>query len=116
MSESLKLDERRAAPMDAASWRAATRAVMAQFFVNGAAFSAWGVRIPDIKSRFGLSDFVLSFAMLVVAGAAIVAMGTVGRWATRAGSARALVLSGCVYAVATALIPLMPGFPALLAL
>ncbi|AOB33909.1 amino acid ABC transporter permease [Bordetella sp. H567] len=96
--------------------RAATRAVMAQFFVNGAAFAAWGVQIPDIKSRFGLSDFVLSFAMLVVAGGAIVAMGTIGRWATRVGSARALTISGVAYAVAVGLVPLMPGYAVLLGL
>lgn len=96
--------------------RAATRAVMAQFFVNGAAFAAWGVQIPDIKSRFALSDFVLSFAMLVVAGGAIIAMGPIGRWATRIGSARALTISGIVYAVTTALVPLMPDYAALLGL
>ncbi|WP_232464704.1 MFS transporter [Bordetella genomosp. 8] len=96
--------------------RATTRAVMAQFFVAGMAFACWGVQIPDIKSRFGLSDFVLSFAMLTVAGGAIIAMGTIGRWATRVGSARAMVVSGVVYAVATASIPWMPNFEILLAL
>lgn len=101
---------------DAARMRTATRAVMAQFFVNGAAFAAWGVQIPDIKSRFALSDFVLSFAMLMVAGGAIIAMGPIGRWATRVGSARALVYSGVMYALCTALIPLMPAFGVLLAL
>jgi predicted MFS family arabinose efflux permease len=74
------------------------------------------VKIPEIKSRFGLSDFVLSFTMLAVAGGAIVAMGPVGRWATRIGSARALTISGAVYAAATAMIPLMPSFTALLPL
>jgi MFS family permease len=96
--------------------RAATRAVMAQFFVNGAAFAAWGVQIPEIKSRFGLSDFVLSFAMLAVAGGAIVVMGPIGRWATRVGSRRALTISGIVCALATGLVPLMPGFGVLLPL
>jgi predicted MFS family arabinose efflux permease len=116
MSDSLKPRDAHADIRDAVSMRKTARAVMAQFFVNGAAFAAWGVQIPDIKTRFGLSDFVLSFAMLVVAGGAILAMGTVGRWAARVGSARALAVSGVIYAVATGLIPLMPSFPALLAL
>ncbi len=64
---------------------------MAQFFVNGAAFAPWGVQVPDIKSRFGLSDFMLSFAMFVGGRAGpSLRMGSIGRWATRAGSARAL--------------------------
>lgn len=117
MSESLKLERRQAAFANSArDLSRATRAVMAQFFVNGASFAAWGVQIPEIKTRFGISDFVLSFAMLAVAGGAIVAMGPVGRWATRAGSARALAISGVVYAVATGLIPFMPSYAALLPL
>jgi MFS family permease len=105
-----------AGAVGAAGMRATTRAVMAQFFVAGAAFAAWGVQIPDIKSRFGLSDFVLSFAMLTVAGGAIIAMGSIGRWATRIGSTRASTISGVVFALATALIPWMPNFEILLAL
>ncbi|MCZ3114724.1 hypothetical protein NYZ21_20015, partial [Acinetobacter baumannii] len=34
----------------------ATWATMALFFVNGATFATWGVHIPTIKARFGLSD------------------------------------------------------------
>jgi fucose permease len=117
MSESLNLDDTQAVSAhDTPAMRAATRAVMAQFFVNGAAFAAWGVQIPEIKSRFGLSDFVLSFAMLAVAGGAIVVMGPIGRWATRVGSRRALTISGVVCALATGLVPLMPGFAVLLPL
>lgn len=114
MPDSLKPDNSLNAA--AAGMRAATRSVMAQFFVNGAAFAAWGVQIPDIKSRFALSDFVLSFAMLTVACGAIVAMGPIARWATRVGSARALTISGIVYALATGLIPWMPDFEVLLGL
>jgi len=97
----------------------AARATMALFFVNGATFATWGVHIPTIKARFGLSDAVLSLAMLAVAGGAIAAMGPVGRWVARVGSARASRLSGLVYAVATTAILAMPSFalliPALIA-
>ncbi|WP_084084693.1 MULTISPECIES: MFS transporter [Cupriavidus] len=97
----------------------AAYATMALFFVNGATFATWGVHIPTIKARFGLSDAALSLAMLAVAGGAIAAMGPVGRWVARVGSARASLASGAAYALATALLLAMPDFlllvPALLA-
>ncbi|CAG9170311.1 MFS transporter [Cupriavidus pinatubonensis] len=92
----------------------ATRGTMALFFVNGATFATWGVHIPTIKARFGLSDAMLSIAMLAVAGGAIAAMGPVGRWVARVGSARASMASGLVYALATVVIVAMPDFRLLL--
>ncbi|WP_092138573.1 MFS transporter [Cupriavidus sp. YR651] len=87
---------------------------MALFFVNGATFATWGVHIPTIKARFGLSDAMLSFAMLAVAGGAILAMGPIGRWVARLGSARASMLGGIAFAVATIAILAMPAFALLL--
>ncbi|MEK7320237.1 MAG: MFS transporter, partial [Pseudomonadota bacterium] len=72
---------------------------MALFFANGATFATWGVHIPTIKARFGLSDAMLSFAMLAVAAGAIVAMGPVGRWVGRLGSARASMIGGVAFAL-----------------
>ncbi len=92
----------------------ATWGTMALFFVNGATFATWGVHIPTIKARFGLSDAMLSFAMLAVAGGAIAAMGPVGRWVARVGSARASMASGLAYALATVMILAMPDFRLLL--
>lgn len=91
----------------------ATWATMALFFVNGATFATWGVHIPTIKARFGLSDAVLSMAMLAVAFGAIVAMGPVGRWISRVGSTRACMSGGVAYGVATIAILAMPHFYAL---
>ena len=88
----------------------ATRGSMALFFVNGATFATWGVHIPTIKARFGLTDAMLSLAMLAVAGGALLAMGPVGRWVTRVGSARAATASGLVFALATVAILAMPSF------
>ncbi|MBP0622973.1 MFS transporter [Cupriavidus consociatus] len=92
---------------------------MALFFVNGATFATWGVHIPTIKARFELSDAMLSLAMLAVAGGALLAMGPVGRWVARVGSARAATASGLVFALATVAILAMPSFwwllPALVA-
>lgn len=92
----------------------ATRGTMALFFANGATFATWGVHIPTIKARFDLSDAMLSFAMLAVAGGAIVAMGPVGRWVARLGSARASMWGGVAFALLTLAILAMPSFALLL--
>ncbi|NOV25581.1 MFS transporter [Cupriavidus necator] len=108
-----------AAVLPAGQVARATRGTMALFFVNGATFATWGVHIPTIKARFGLSDAMLSLAMLAVAGGAIMAMGPIGRWVARAGSARAAMAGGLLFALATIAILAMPSFwlllPALLA-
>ena len=87
---------------------------MALFFANGATFATWGVHIPTIKARFGLSDAMLSFAMLAVAGGAILVMGPVGRWVGKMGSARASMLGGVAFACMTLAILAMPSFALLL--
>lgn len=88
---------------------------MALFFVNGATFATWGIHIPTVKARFGLSEASLSLAMFMVAAGAIVAMKFAGRWAARVGTRRASVLGGIAFGIVTALIMLMPSYPALLA-
>ena len=49
----------------------ARAATMALFFVNGATFATWGIHIPTVKARFGLSEASLSLAMFMVATGAI---------------------------------------------
>ncbi len=102
-----------AAPSPTAVSRA-TRGTMALFFANGATFATWGVHIPTIKARFELSDAMLSLAMLAVAGGAIVAMGPVGRWVARLGSARASMIGGVAFAAMTLAILAIPSFALLL--
>ncbi|MFJ3056454.1 MFS transporter [Herbaspirillum sp. NPDC087042] len=99
-----------------ARMRNATRATMAQFFVNGATFATWGVLIPSVKERFALSDAVLSLAMLAVAAGALLTMGQSGKWIARVGSATALRQVGILYAATLLLIPLAPQFWMLVAL
>ncbi|CAN5190436.1 MFS transporter [soil metagenome] len=94
--------------------KGAIPATMAQFFVNGAAFATWGVQIPVLKARFEVSDSVMSLAMLCVAGGAIVAMRSVGKWTARIGSARALTISGLLYALSLLAIAWPDRFGALL--
>lgn len=98
-----------ASRVERAAW-----ATMALFFVNGATFATWGVHIPTIKARFGLSDAALSLAMFAVAGGAILAMGPVGRWVARVGSPRACMFGGVAYAIATVAILAMPSYAWLL--
>ncbi|ATG20680.1 MFS transporter [Ralstonia mannitolilytica] len=93
----------------------ARAATMALFFVNGATFATWGIHIPTVKARFGLSEASLSLAMFMVAAGAIVAMKFAGSWAARIGTRRASVQAGVAFGVMTALIMLMPSYPALLA-
>lgn len=96
--------------------RRATWATMALFFANGATFATWGIHIPTIRERFGLSDAALSLAMFAVAGGAILVMGRLGRQVARLGSGRVSMLSGVLFALATGSILLMPSFAALLVL
>ncbi|CAJ0787130.1 Inner membrane protein YbjJ [Ralstonia mannitolilytica] len=93
----------------------ARAATMALFFVNGATFATWGIHIPTVKARFGLSEASLSLAMFMVAAGAIVAMKFAGSWAARIGTRGASVQAGVAFGVMTALIMLMPSYPALLA-
>jgi MFS family permease len=72
----------------------ARAATMAVFFANGATFATWGIHIPTVKARFGLSEASLSLAMFMVAAGAIVAMKFAGRWVARIGTRRASVRGG----------------------
>lgn len=87
---------------------------MAQFFMNGATFGTWGVQIPAIKAQLGATDAMMSIAMLCVAGGAVLAMSHIGRWVTRAGSARAMTLSSLAYAVTLLFIPMAGSLAVLL--
>ncbi len=88
---------------------------MALFFVNGATFATWGIHIPTVKARFGLSEASLSLAMFMVATGAILAMKFAGKWVARIGTRRASVQGGVAFGVMTALLMLMPSYPMLLA-
>ncbi|MCW3478386.1 MFS transporter [Neisseriaceae bacterium JH1-16] len=91
-------------------------ACMALFFASGLIYSTWGIHIPTIRERFGLSDATLSLAMFAVAGGAILAMGPVGRWVVRVGTARAVKIAAWPFALAIASLMLPPSFATLLPL
>jgi len=92
-------------------------AIMALFFGAGFTYALWGVHVPFFKEKFHFSDGELSLALFAVAGGAILAMGPLGRWIARVGSARACLWGSLVFAGSAALLPWMPTplwlFPAL---
>jgi len=92
----------------------ARAATMALFFVNGATFATWGIHIPTVKARFGLSEASLSLAMFVVAAGAILSIKFVGRWVARVGTQHASMRGGIAFSAMLALIMLMPTYPVLL--
>lgn len=82
---------------------AARFAVATGFFLSGAGFASWVVRIPAIQAGLSLSEGVLGLALLGVSAGALVAMplsgGLIARFGSRAvartamlGSALALAL------------------------
>lgn len=89
---------------------------MAVLFCNGLLYATWGVSVPALKAKFGLSEAVLAVAMAAVAIGGIATMATSGRWIAATGSGRASVRSGLLMAAVAAPILLVPCYPALLAL
>lgn len=94
----------------------ACHASMAVLFCNGLLYATWGVSVPAIKDKFGLSEGVLAAAMAAVALGGIVTMARAGRWIAAVGSGRASVQSGLLMAAAAAPVLLMSNYPALLLL
>lgn len=71
--------------------RRARLAIAAIFFVNGAAFSSWVTRIPQVKANLGLGENELGLALLGVAAGALVAMSLAGALVGRVVGSRAMV-------------------------
>lgn len=95
---------------------AARLATMAVLFCNGLLYATWGVSVPVIKDKFGMSEGMLSLAMAAVAIGGITTMAAAGRWIARVGSGRASIHSGLLMAVAAAPILLLSHYGTLLAL
>jgi MFS family permease len=58
------------------------------FACNGFLWAAWVPHIPEVKSRLGLSDAALGFALLGPALGSMISMTLIGRATTRWGSGR----------------------------
>jgi MFS family permease len=91
--------------------RAARRAVLAIFGINGFALSSWFPHIPAVQRKLDLSDGTLGLALLGTAAGALVATTASGWVIARVGSRRATrasVLALCAVLPLPALAPDLP--------
>lgn len=88
---------------------------MALFFNSGLVYASWGIQVPFVKARFGLSAALLSVALLAVAIGSIGAMTRVGHWLSGISGRKAVAMSGFAMSAMTALTLSMPSFVTLCA-
>ncbi len=93
----------------------ARAAVVAYFVLAGLSFSAWAVRIPDVKSALHLDDATLGLALLGTAAGSVVAMTTSGWTIARFGSHRVTTTAALITCAALVLPVLAPSAPLLFA-
>ena len=93
--------------------RAARRAVMAVFLLNGLALGSWFPRIPDVQRRLELGDGALGGALLGTAVGALLAMPATGLLVARWGSRRVTTASAVALCAALPLPALAPTLPLL---
>ena len=105
-----------AADLDAAGLRRSGAAVAALFFVNGATFSNWLPRIPEIRDRLGLGNAGLGATLLGGGLGGIVGALVVGKVFDRLGSRRLLTLAATALSIGMPLIAFAPNAVVLLLL
>lgn len=93
--------------------RRARAAVIAFFVLAGLSFSAWAVRIPDVKQKLALDEASLGLVLLGMAVGSIVAMTSSGWSIARFGSRRVTTVCGLLVCV-TMVPPVLAPSPALL--
>lgn len=91
-------------------------ATRTQFFSSGFIFATWGVHVPTVKAHYGLDEAQLGFAMLAAGFGALLGITRASHWIGRHGARRVAGICGTVYALLIALLIVMPGYTALLAL
>lgn len=74
------------------------------FFINGVVFAAWATNIPDIKSRFSLSEAEIGNVLLVMAVGAVIFMTFAGYLVHKFGSRIISILSALGFAASLPLI------------
>lgn len=85
------------------------RAVLALFFVNGASFSSWLPRVPEVRDRLELSLGALGVVLVGMGLGGLVSSAVGGVLVDRVGSRRASVLSSLVVAAGLPLIGEAPS-------
>ena len=76
--------------MTPAELRRSRIAVLAYFFVLGAATATWSARLPAIKAALHLSDGRLGLALFAVPAGSVVTLAVSGRIADRFGPDRVI--------------------------
>ena len=102
--------------LDAVGLRRSGAAVAALFFVNGATFSNWLPRIPEIRDRLGLGNAGLGATLLGGGLGGIVGALVVGKVFDRLGSRRLLTLAATALSIGMPLIAFAPNAVVLLLL
>lgn len=91
-------------------------AVAALFFVNGATFSNWLPRLPEIRDHLGVGNAGLGATLLGGGLGGIVGSLIVARAMDRLGSRRLLVVAATMLSIGMPLIAVVPVAPVLLVL
>ena len=106
-----------AAPtLDSPRTRHSAAAVAVLFFINGATFSNWLPRIPEIRDNLGLGNAGLGAALLGGGLGGIIGALVVGRVMDRLGSRRVLTIAATTLSIGMPLIAFAPTAVVLLVL
>jgi MFS family permease len=90
-------------------------AVLAHFFVLGAATSAWAARLPAIKSELHLSDGSLGLALFALPAGSVLTLALSGRITDRFGAVRVLRVAGLLVPAVLVCLGLARNLPLLMA-
>jgi MFS family permease len=91
-------------------------AVKIAFFVNGFILANWVSRLPRIQELYGADNGDIGVVLFSLSIGAVVAMPFAGWVIIKHGSRTISLLTAILYSAIVPLVPLMPNFPALLAL
>ncbi|WP_040670682.1 MFS transporter [Nitritalea halalkaliphila] len=80
------------------------------FFLAGLCFASWASRIPDLQTKFGLSEAALGGVLLVLPIGSLTALPLAGWSVHRFGSRPVILISAIAYAATLPLIALSPGY------
>lgn len=82
--------------------KAAHRAVLAIFLLNGSLFGAWASRVPAIKTGLDMDEAELGLLLLCMAAGAVISFPLSGRWTDTRGAPTVCRLTAIGY------LPLLP--------
>lgn len=89
-------------------------AVATIFFLNGLVLASWVPHIPMVQMKLGLNAALLGFALLGMAGGALIGIPVAGWWVPRVGSRRVVTVATVIFFAALVLPILAPDLPSLI--